>query len=215
MPGGFNTSWKQAGTMVKEAITASQASKLAENAVEVFVGGYNDTSYWSSGVDYSIGKIVRIGSYTYKCTVAHTSGNVFVTDYLTNGYWTFFVGNIRLRKNPYESNNPIQYHDINKAPYSPDGDVTLTADFTVTNTNQVVTLATAPSVGTQVTVIKRTGTVWDSEINILEDDNKVARFIKAVPGTWYTDAKRTPATDVTFDSEIITTDSDKYTVDKD
>ena len=215
MPGGFDTTWKQSGKTVKEAITAARASKLAENAVEVFVGGYNDITYWASNTAFPVGKIVRVGTYTYKCTVAHTSSSQFVDDYLTNNYWSFFVGNIRLRKSPYEDNNPIMYHDINLAPYSPAGDITMDADFAATNDSQNITLTTAPSVGTQITVIKRTGTAWDSEINILEDDSKVARFIKAVPGSWYTDAKRTPAANVTFDSTIITTDSTQYRVDKD
>ena len=215
MPGGFDTTWKQSGKTVKEAITAAKASKLAENAVEDFVGGYNDVTYWASNTAFPVGKIVRVGTYTYKCTVAHTSGSQFVDDYLTNNYWSFFVGNIRLRKSPYEDNNPIMYHDINLAPYSPAGDITMDADFAATNDSQNIVLTTAPSVGTQITVIKRTGTAWDSEINILEDDSKVARFIKAVPGSWYTDAKRTPAANVTFDSTIITTDSTRYRVDKD
>ena len=163
--------------------------------VEVFVGGYNDSAIWTPGVDYTAGQIVRIGSYTYKCTLTHTSSTTFTLD---SDNWTFFVGNIRLKKDAY------QVFNVNKAPYSPAGDVDFAADFTVDGTSAQLVLATPLSVGTQVTVVKRTGTAWDSTINIQEEDNKIARFLKEQPGTWYTDVKPRSTTmeNATFDNNI-------------
>jgi hypothetical protein len=35
--------------------------------------------------------------------------------------------------------------------------------------------------------VRRTGTSWDSSLNIQYDDNAVANFLKATPGIWYND----------------------------
>jgi hypothetical protein len=146
-----------------------------------------------------VGKIVRLGGYTYKCTVVHTSSSAFATD---SENWTFFIGNIRLKKNAY------QVFNINVAPYSPAGDVEFEPDFTVNSDLSQITLANTLSVGTQVTVVKRTGIAWDSVINIQDDDSKIARFLKAQPGTWYTDVRPSNIGTATFDSTRVTFDND-------
>jgi hypothetical protein len=150
------------------------------NDIEVFVGGYNDGALWASNVVYSIGIIVNVGSYTYKCITAHTSGVSFNED-IAN--WEFFVGNIRLKKKPYKM------HNVNKAPHSPAGDVQLDAEFAVNGTSNQLRLTHLLSTGTQVTVVKRTGVAWDSTVNIQNDNSKIAEFLKASPGIWYTDYK--------------------------
>ena len=146
------------------------------NEVDVFVGGYNDAAIWSTGVAYTAGAIVNVGTYTYRCVSDHTSGLTFTED-LAN--WTFFVGNIRLKKKPYSIFN------VNIAPYSPEGDVKFDADFSVDGSSNQIRLTHLLDVGTRVTVIKRTGVAWDSSTNILNDDGKVASFLKASPGIWY------------------------------
>jgi len=152
--------------------------------IEVFVGGYNDGSAWASGIEYSVGDIVNIGSYTYRCTTAHTSGATFNAD-STN--WTFFIGNIRLKKQPYK------VHNVNVNPYSPAGDVTLDADFAVDGSSRQIRLTNLLNKGTHVTVIKQIGTAWDGDknnpVNILNDNSKIAEFLKVSPGIWYTDYK--------------------------
>ena len=152
--------------------------------IEVFVGGYNDGSAWASGVDYKIGDIVNIGSYTYRCTTAHTSGATFSSD---SSNWSFFIGNRRLKKQSYK------VHNVNVNPYSPTGDVTLPADFTVDGTSKSITLTNLLNKGTQITVIKQIGTAWDGNknnpVNILNDNSKISEFLKVNPGVWYTDYK--------------------------
>jgi len=152
--------------------------------IEVFVGGYNDGSAWASGVDYNVGDIVNIGSYTYRCTTAHTSGLTFKSD---SSNWTFFIGNIRLKKQPYK------VHNVNVNPYSPAGDITLPADFTVDGVSKSITLTNLLNKGTHVTVIKQIGTAWDGNknnpVNILNDNSKISEFLKVSPGVWYTDYK--------------------------
>jgi hypothetical protein len=139
---------------------------------------------WTPGTAYSVGDIVTVGPYSYRCTTANTSSTVFTTD---SAYWTFFVANIRLQKAAYKMFN------INQAPYSPAGDVTFPADFTVDGTTSKITLTNPLSFGTQVTVVRQTGTAWDGNknnpVNILNDTSAIGNFIKAAPGIWYSEYK--------------------------
>ncbi len=197
--------------------------------IEVFVGGYATNIQWAPGVDYTEGTIVTIGEYTYKVTAYHQSGSTFKspvttldtvdgervvleTDIPYTDVYEFFVGNIRLRKNPYSMFNS------NIAPYSPEGDLEMPADFSVDGESSSITLTSAMPVGTYITVIRRIcSDAWDSQINIQEDNNRVSRFLKSQPGSWYTDARQisTGTESITFDSTIITFDRDDITFDND
>jgi hypothetical protein len=191
-PGGFTTDWKYAGT----TLTTQQAAALAKNAVEVFVGGYGSAGEWTSNTNYRVGDIVTIGSYTYRSTLDHISGATFESTvttvlYNTDGSvasttainvqpgWVFFIGNIRLRKNAYT------VHNVNQAEYSPAGDIQFNAEFAVDGVSNQILLTNNISLGTRVTVVKRVGSAWDSTINILQDNSKIAQFLKAEPGAWY------------------------------
>jgi hypothetical protein len=149
--------------------------------IEVFVGGYSTTTWVAAtdttpGVAYKIDDIVEVGVYTYRCISAHTSSSSFHADL---SYWTFFVGNIRLKKAPYK------VHNENTAPYSSEGDIQLDAEFATNGIDNHIRLTNKLSFGTQVTVIRRTGTDWDSKTNIQYSDDKIAKFLKATPGIWY------------------------------
>ena len=175
--------------------------------IEVFVGGY-DVSPWASNINYLAGSIVEVGSYTYKCIDTHTSGVSFNAD-IAN--WTFFVGNIRLKKEPYK------VHNINNHPDSPEGDVQLDAEFAVDGITNALRLTTNLKFGTRVTVIKKTGVDWDSRTNVIDSDNKISRFLKAAPGVWYATVGKydsTVDTPATFDSDAGTFDSTENTFDR-
>jgi hypothetical protein len=177
--------------------------------IEVFVGGYNIGAEWAASVTYDVGMFVTLGSYTYKCTTAHTSSNLFHTD-IAN--WSFFIGNIRLKKDAYS------VYNVNNHPDSTNGDVQFDAEFTVDGVSKQLTLATPLAFGTQVTVVKRTLTYWDSETNILNDNNKISGFLKAEPGVWYTEFNiptqdNAPITS-TFDNTNGTFDSNTITFDQ-
>jgi len=145
------------------------------NDIEVFVGGYTTLS-WESNVDYKVDDIVEIGSYTYRCVADHTSTTSFEND---KANWVFFIGNIRLKKKPY------MVH-VNNYPDSPEGDVQMDAEFAVDAVNKQLRLTNRLEFGTRVTVVKRTGVAWDGDVNILDDNSKIANFLKAAPGVWYT-----------------------------
>lgn len=151
------------------------------NDIEVFVGGYDTTLEWAAGAAYKVNDIVNIGSYTYRCTSAHTSSIQFKAD---SAHWQFFVGNTRLKKGSYT------VHNVNNAQYSPEGDVTFDADFALIydankNPTNQIKLTHALTIGTRVTVVKRTGVAWDSAIDLRLDNSKIANFIKAAPGSSY------------------------------
>ena len=177
------------------------------NDIEVFVGGYNIGSEWTAGVDYVTGTIITVGSYNYRCIADHTSSLTFLAD---SANWQFFIGNIRLKKAPY------MVYNANIHPDSPTGDVEFDAEFTVDGTSSSVTLTTPLAYGTHITVVKRTGSVWDSSMNILNDDNKVATFLKATPGVWYVSYYKYQNTQnvASFDSNIGSFDNDNITFDR-
>jgi hypothetical protein len=128
-----------------------------------------------------------------------------------------FVGGendlVRLKKAPYK------IFSIDKAPYSPAGDVSYPADFTVNGTN-TITLTNAPAFGTRITVVKTTGTPWDGKnpggnLNVLQDSSAIATFIKAQPGTWYNGYIQISSnTDPTFDESNVTIDNSNITFDE-
>jgi len=206
------------------------------NAIDVFVGGYDTGTSWEPNTAYEVDQIVTDGCYTYRITVKHRSGSAFnrnVTTLNIDGsdllknvspatVRSFFVGNIRLKKHAYSVFN------VNTAPYSPAGDVTFPADFSLVRdqyglpTNQIQ-LTNKLQFGTTVTVVKKTGIDWDGKTtpSILNDNTSIANFLKAVPGVWYVEYNKystttttTTTTGGTFDSGTATFDSSDITFDQ-
>ena len=143
-----------------------------------------------------------MGQYTYRCLNTHTSSLKFSLD---SAKWIFFVGNIRLKKTSYK------IHNVNNAPYSPEGDVIMPADFTVDGSTAAITLTNIPPVGIFITVVRKTGISWDVD-GLFNANNKVANFIKEEPGIWYYSYKDSayagrPA------QQVFTLDDDKTSMD--
>jgi hypothetical protein len=85
-----------------------------------------------------------------------------------------FVGGRRLRKNSIQSYNATLGMD------SPEADVTLPAEFSVTGTTPILTLLTAPAVNTKVIVVKKIGKLWNTAgISLSQTENEIARFLRA------------------------------------
>ena len=203
VPGNFDTSYSYQGNLM----TTEQSLSLAKDTIEVFVGGYNIGAEWSASTAYTIGNIVTVGSYTYRCITNHTSTDNFIND---SANWEFFIGNLRLRKSDYT------VYNVNQAPDSPEGDVGFDAEFIVDGTTNVLTLKTPLDYGTNITVVKKQGTAWDSSVNLLNDDNAVAVFLKAVPGVWYQESNKYQSAESvsTFDSSAGSFDSNDITFDQ-
>jgi hypothetical protein len=73
-----------------------------------------------------------------------------------------FVQGYRLNKSAYS-----RFEESNDYPYSPEGDSTYPADFTVNGTSNSVTITNSVAVNSRVVVTKRTGRVWqDSQSNV-------------------------------------------------
>ena len=201
-PTKSTTSWTYASGYTSNIPTGYGQS----DDIEVFVGGYNDTAVWAPEVAYEIDAIVNVGSYTYRCVSAHTSTALSVNGVSKNFFndianWQFFIGNIRLKKKPYK------VHNVNQAPYSPEGDVQFDAEFAVNGSSNQLRLTNLLTTGTQVTVIRKTGKAWDSKVNIQNDTSKIAEFLKATPGVWYADYKKVSKVSETIvvklDNEVV------------
>ena len=146
--------------------------------LEVFIAGYNEPIEWMPSVAYTVGVLIKVASYTYRCITTHTSSTDFLSD---SANWQFFIGNLRLKKQPYKVHNETIH------PYSPAGDVQLDAEFAVDGTSSSLRLTNLVPAGTQVTIVRRKGVSWDSTLNIQYDTNAIANFLKATPGIWYRD----------------------------
>ena len=81
-----------------------------------------------------------------------------------------FVGGQRLLKSGYSLYNTALDQD------SPGGDETVLADFTVEN--NILTLKTAPTAGTEIKVIRKKGKVWnDKGKSISSSKNTISKFL--------------------------------------
>lgn len=89
-----------------------------------------------------------------------------------------FVGGFRLKKNQYKLYSNLNY------PYSPEGDITLDPEFTITGSG-ILQLTTIPVQGTRIVVVKKYGKLWnDLGKRLANSNNKVANFIKEAEAVW-------------------------------
>jgi hypothetical protein len=196
--------------------------------MEVFVGGYDDSTVWTANTRFVAEQIITVNSYVYKIKTTHRSGATFnspvttldetnatiASNVLATSVRTLFVGNIRLKKKPYS------VHTIENAPNSPEGDITFGADFAVDGINSELILRNKLSPGTVVTVTRKLGQSWtETGVSLQDSQTKIAKFITAVPGVWLssnktTSTQTTTATTTTFDNVSGTFDDDNNTFDQ-
>jgi hypothetical protein len=85
-----------------------------------------------------------------------------------------FVAGTRMRKTTLGVFNPLTALD------SPEGDITVAADFTFDEGTNAITLLTTPLADTRVTVVKKVGLSWTTQGTSLGDtENSIARFLRA------------------------------------
>ena len=130
---------------------------------------YTDTiivnTFISDGVTKNLGNL------------AYTPTDVNEVDVFVNGY--------RLKKSEYdlfvESNN---YPD-SPYPYSPEGDSTFPAEFSVDGTTNGITLTTAAAEKTKVVIVKKELKLWEDEgKSLANSNNKIANFLKENATVW-------------------------------
>ncbi len=200
--------------------------------LEVFVGGYDNSKIWTSGVEYSAGTIVQVGSYNYRCITTHTSSEKFSLD---SDNWVFFIGNIRLKKHPFK------VHNVNIHSESPEGDLQFDPDFAVNGESNSIRLTHALDQGVKITVVKKTGRLWtgitynpipavfdqletdfdtgtttfdERDSKILNQANRnIIEFLRAEQGVWYSASKNIIGTS-TYDSSTTTFDESGTKFDK-
>ena len=91
-----------------------------------------------------------------------------------------FVQGRRLRK------DPITVYDSTVGSYSPAGDVTIEAEFSVDNQTNSIRITQTPPAGARITVIKRTGKVWYNQgadevttgITLSQNTTPIAKFLQ-------------------------------------
>jgi hypothetical protein len=91
-----------------------------------------------------------------------------------------FVQGRRLRK------DPITVYDSTVGSYSPAGDVTLEAEFSVDNQTNAIRITQTPPAGARITVIKRTGKVWYNQgadevttgVTLSQNTTPIAKFLQ-------------------------------------
>jgi hypothetical protein len=84
-----------------------------------------------------------------------------------------FVAGRRLRKNSISSYNATLGMD------SPEADVILPAEFSVSGTSTICTLLVAPPVNTKIIVVRRIGKLWNNSTPLSQTENDIARFLRA------------------------------------
>ena len=170
---------------------------------------YTDTILTDQVISDGVSKVITVN---FGATLDSNFAN-------QNSLFEVFVGGeselVRLKKSSFKLYNPAL------GPYSnADTDELHAPDFTVTNvtaTSAEIDLAKIVTQGTQITVVKKTGTVWDGDkstnpLNISYDKSAIASFIQASEGVWYSGFKNTGKT--TFDSVSNKFDSDGTTFDQ-
>jgi hypothetical protein len=89
-----------------------------------------------------------------------------------------FVGGYRLKKHEYKIYSNQQY------PESPLGDVTYSAEFSITGRSEL-RLTSVPAMGVKVVVIKKQGKIWnDNGVRLAKSDNPIANFLKNTRAPW-------------------------------
>lgn len=131
------------------------------------------TTNWNSvagttGITYSPGSILT--------AVSKGAGNGTAIG-TTNGLskeLDVFIGGYRLKKHSYNL-----YEESNNYPYSPEGDSTFPAEFSVDGVTPTLTLTNAVAEDTKIVIVKKVGRIWtplDEDLTYANTD--IANFIK-------------------------------------
>ena len=126
----------------------------------------------SNGVTTDLGNlsyIPRIGNDPLPTQHDYDTVDVFV-----NGY--------KLKKADY---NLFMESNPEQQPYSPEGDITFPAEFTIDGTTNGITVTTAAAEGTKVVIVKKELTLWnDPGKSLARSNNRIANFLKENTTVW-------------------------------
>ena len=167
------------GTAIKETHAVnSSVSDIGPSEILPYTDAQERTDFVSDGSSVLIGPL----EYTpAKSTVGAWSATSIPSDYGRCDIVEVFVGGKRLRK------TPLTVYDESLGPVSPGADKEIEAEFAVDGANPYIRLTEAPSAGTRITVIKRTGNTWydkgtttaTSGVTLLENNTSISKFIAA------------------------------------
>jgi len=75
--------------------------------------------------------------------------------------------------------NSIRQYNATLGMDSPEADVILPAEFSVTGSSTTLALTVAPPINTRITVVRRLGRVWNAYTALSQTENDIARFLRA------------------------------------
>jgi len=172
LPGVIFINGERIEYFVKEDNTLRQLRRgtLGTGVKEVHSAGTNV-------FDQNISKTVpyRDTTLAYN-TIADGNTNNFEIDYDVNSINEIevFVGGTRQRKTTIEVFDPTLALD------SPEGDVTISADFSFDADTNSITLLNTPAENSRITVVKKVGRAWTTQGTTLGNtENSIARFLRA------------------------------------
>jgi hypothetical protein len=119
-------------------------------------------------------------NYNFRATAAGTgTGTVYDYSSIPFEYWEgmdidIFISGRRLRKNPLTVWDPTVGQD------SPDGDITLEAEYAVNRVlGTYVRFTNPPAAGTKIVVQKRTGQLWNEPgVSMGQSSTEIASFLR-------------------------------------
>lgn len=167
------------GTAIGESYPInSLVADIGPNEIIPYSDKQDRTDFVSDGSSVLIGPL----DFTpIKSTVGTWIATSIPSDYGRCDTVEVFVGGKRMRK------TPLTVYDESLGPVSPGADREIEAEFAVDGLNPYIRLTTAPSAGTRITVIKRTGNTWydrglttaSSGVTLLENSTAISKFIAA------------------------------------
>ena len=127
--------------------------------------------------------IISDGVSTTVGNLTYTPTDVNEVDVFVNGY--------RLKKGVWENDHLVPSYTLfmesnpEQQPYSPEGDITFPAEFSVDGISKNITLTTAAAERTKVVIVKKELTLWnDPGKSLANSNNKIANFLKENATVW-------------------------------
>jgi hypothetical protein len=166
-----------AGTAIKDLhATGTYISDSSYKEILPYTESNDRNDFVSDGSSLIIGPLPFIPTKTepanwYRSTIPAEYGQANTIE--------VFVGGRRLKK------TWLTEYDESIASYSPAGDRQVEADFSVSGTDAFIRLTEAPSAGTRITIIRKTGSSWydrgtasaNSGVSLLDNQSPIAKFI--------------------------------------
>lgn len=168
--GTFGTAIKEKHSQDSYVIDVGSSESIPYTDTELVTDFFSDGSTKNIGpLDFIPNKSTR--NNWYRNTIPNTHGPCDQIE--------IFVGGRRLRK------NSIEQYTNTLAPNSPEGDITVEAEFSVDGLTPYVLLTEAVPAGTKITIVRKIGKIWYERgentasigVSLLSNNTAISKFI--------------------------------------